>query len=178
MELLGMVNYFWKKNSIVDTWQGTKDVVVVSLISALHAFRRAISIIIRCFYWRLWLCFCMLDCIARTLSSWWWWWWIVFVVWLTGERRLHLISSLDHCQRFSPSRISDTPRAGFEPVQNLSSDLVEKTCVNFTSRSKINKWFKKSFCPQEFPVPPKSYEGCKKGIVTKGVFKILSSNID
>ena len=91
---------------------------------------------------------------------------------------ISLISSLDHCQRFSPSRISDTPRAGFEPVQNLSSDLVEKTCANFTSRSKINKWFKKSFCPQEFPVPPKSYEGCKKGIVTKGVFKILSSNID
>ena len=32
-----------------------------------------------------------------------------------------LISSRDHCQRFSPSRISNTPRAGFEPVQNLSS---------------------------------------------------------
>ena len=36
-----------------------------------------------------------------------------------------LISSRDHCQRSSPSRISDTPRAGFEPAQNLSSDLVE-----------------------------------------------------
>ena len=34
-------------------------------------------------------------------------------------------SSRDHCQRSSPSRISDTPRAGFEPAQNLSSDLVE-----------------------------------------------------
>ena len=31
----------------------------------------------------------------------------------------------DHCQRFSPSRISDMPWAEFEPVQNLSSDLVE-----------------------------------------------------
>ena len=38
---------------------------------------------------------------------------------------INLISSLGHCQRFSPSRISDTPGRGFEPAQNLSSDLVE-----------------------------------------------------
>ena len=36
-----------------------------------------------------------------------------------------LISSRDHCQRSSPLRISDTPQARFEPVQNLSSGLVE-----------------------------------------------------
>ena len=36
-----------------------------------------------------------------------------------------LISSWDHCQRSSPSRISDTPRTGFELAQNLSSGLVE-----------------------------------------------------
>ena len=35
------------------------------------------------------------------------------------------ISSRDHCQRSWPPQISDTPRAGFEPVQNLSSGLVE-----------------------------------------------------
>ena len=40
-----------------------------------------------------------------------------------------LISSRDHCQRSSPSRISDTPRAGFEPAQNLSSGLVEWSCA-------------------------------------------------
>ena len=34
-------------------------------------------------------------------------------------------SSRDHYQRFSPSQISDTPRAGFEIAQNLSSDFVE-----------------------------------------------------
>ena len=34
-----------------------------------------------------------------------------------------LISSEDHCQRSSRSRISDTPRAGFEHAQNLSSGL-------------------------------------------------------
>ena len=37
----------------------------------------------------------------------------------------NLISSRDHCQRSSLSRIFDKPRAGFGPVQNLSSGLVE-----------------------------------------------------
>ena len=36
-----------------------------------------------------------------------------------------LISSWDHCQRYSPSQISDMLQAGFEPAQNLSSGLVE-----------------------------------------------------
>ena len=36
-----------------------------------------------------------------------------------------LISSRDHYQRSSPSRIFKTPQTGFEPVQNLSSCLVE-----------------------------------------------------
>ena len=39
------------------------------------------------------------------------------------------ISSRDHCQRSSPSRISHTPRAGFEPAQNLNSGLVEWGCA-------------------------------------------------
>ena len=37
--------------------------------------------------------------------------------------------SRDHCQRSSPSRISDTPRAGFEPAQNLSSGFGEWSCT-------------------------------------------------
>ena len=41
------------------------------------------------------------------------------------RKAFSLISSRDHCQRSSPSRISDTPRAGFEPAQNLSSGFVE-----------------------------------------------------
>ena len=45
------------------------------------------------------------------------------------RKAFSLISSLDHCQRSSPSRISDTPRAGFEPVQNLSSGFVEWSCA-------------------------------------------------
>ena len=45
------------------------------------------------------------------------------------RKAFSLISSRDHCQRSSPSRISDTPRAGFEPAQNLSSGLAEWSCA-------------------------------------------------
>ena len=45
------------------------------------------------------------------------------------RKTFSLISSLDHYQRSSPSRISDTPWAGFEPAQNLSSGLVEWSCA-------------------------------------------------
>ena len=41
------------------------------------------------------------------------------------RKAFSLISSQDHCERSSPSRISNTPRAGLEPAQNLSSGLVE-----------------------------------------------------
>ena len=44
-------------------------------------------------------------------------------------KAFNLISSQDHCQRSSPLRISDTPWAGFEPAQNLSSGLVEWSCA-------------------------------------------------
>ena len=45
------------------------------------------------------------------------------------RKAFSLISSRGHCQRSSPSRVSNTPRAGFEPAQNLSSDLVEWSCA-------------------------------------------------
>ena len=44
------------------------------------------------------------------------------------QKAFSLISSQDHCQRSSPSRISDTPWAEFEPVQNLNSGFVECSC--------------------------------------------------
>ena len=40
------------------------------------------------------------------------------------QKAFSLISSRDHCQRSSPSRISNMLRA-FEPAQNLSSGFVE-----------------------------------------------------
>ena len=45
------------------------------------------------------------------------------------RKAFNLISSRDHCQTPSPSQISDTPPAGFEPAQNLSSSLVECSCA-------------------------------------------------
>ena len=36
-----------------------------------------------------------------------------------------LTFSWDHCQSSSPSQISDTQQAGFEPAQNLGSGLVD-----------------------------------------------------
>ena len=45
------------------------------------------------------------------------------------RKTFSLISSRDHCQRFSPWRISNTPRPGFEPAQNLSSGLDEWSCL-------------------------------------------------
>ena len=45
------------------------------------------------------------------------------------RKAFSLISSQNHCQRSSPSQISNTLRAGFEPVQNLSSGLVEWSCA-------------------------------------------------
>ena len=41
------------------------------------------------------------------------------------RKAFSLASSQDYCQISSPSQISDTPRAGLEPAQNLSSDFVE-----------------------------------------------------
>ena len=54
---------------------------------------------------------------------------------------LSFISSRDYCQRYSPSRSPDTPRAGFEPARNLSSGLVERSCsvvITTTLRRHIN----------------------------------------
>ena len=45
------------------------------------------------------------------------------------RKAFSLISSRGHCQRSSPSQISDTPRVGFESAQNLSSDFVEGSCA-------------------------------------------------
>ena len=46
------------------------------------------------------------------------------MVWFTDEKRLALFPK-DYCRRFSASRISDTPRAGYQPAQNLSSGFVD-----------------------------------------------------
>ena len=45
------------------------------------------------------------------------------------RKAFSLTSSRDHSQISSPSRISDTPRAGFGPAQNLGSGFVEWSCA-------------------------------------------------
>ena len=45
------------------------------------------------------------------------------------RKAFRLDSSRGHCPRSSPSRISDTPQAGFEPAKNLSSGLVKWSCA-------------------------------------------------
>ena len=64
------------------------------------------------------------------------------------RKAFSLISSWDHCQRSSPSRIFDTPQAGFEPVQNLSSALVEWSCTVVITTTPWLILFKQSHCMQ------------------------------
>ena len=45
------------------------------------------------------------------------------------RKAFSLISSRDHCQRSSPSRICDTPWAEFDLAQKLSLGLVEWSCA-------------------------------------------------
>ena len=57
------------------------------------------------------------------------------------RKAISLISSRNHCQRSSPSRISDMPRTGFEPAQNLSLGLVGWSCavvITTTPRRLLN----------------------------------------
>ena len=60
----------------------------------------------------------------------WRWWMMNYFCGMVDQRKMFsLISSWDHCQRSSPWWISNMPRAGFEPAQNLSSGLVEWSCA-------------------------------------------------
>ena len=51
-----------------------------------------------------------------------------------------LISSRDHCQRSSPSRISDTPRAGFEPEFRLSWMKLCSSDNHYTTAPQLWQW--------------------------------------
>ena len=68
-------------------------------------------------------------------KCWWWWWYDELFWWIDQRKAFNVISGRDHCQRSSPSPISDTPRAGSEPAWNLSSGLVEwRWAVVITTR--------------------------------------------
>ena len=58
------------------------------------------------------------------------------------QKAFSLVSSQDHCQRFSPSQSSDTPRAGFKPAENPSSESTEGICaVMITTTSRCHQIF-------------------------------------
>ena len=64
------------------------------------------------------------------------------------RKAFSLISSWDHYQRSSLSRISDTPQAGFEPAQNLSSGFVEWSCaVVITTTPRRHSLLSKALLP-------------------------------
>ena len=49
--------------------------------------------------------------------------------------------NVDHCQRFSPSQISDTLWAGFESAHNLSLDFVQQSCaIVLTTTKQRREW--------------------------------------
>ena len=54
---------------------------------------------------------------------------LFLVEWLTDERHLFLISCQDHCQRFLPWQISDTPQVVSDPAENLSRLFWIKFCI-------------------------------------------------
>ena len=82
------------------------------------------------------------------------------------RKALSFIFSQDHCQRYSLSQISDTPKAVFEPAHNLSSDFIEWSCaivitnaprqhfcigfIYFTLKGKRLTDFKNLFSPRDF----------------------------
>ena len=93
------------------------------------------------------------DNMFETQAWYFWWWSIVFVVWLTDKRCFSLISSQDHCQRSSPSWISNTLRAGFEPAQNLRSGFLEWTCPEvITTTPQCHKMYAKAVCKKPLSV--------------------------
>ena len=63
-----------------------------------------------------------------------------FCVMVDRRKACRLIFSQDHFQRSSPSRISDTSQVGFEPAQNLSSGLVEWSCVVVITTTLRRQW--------------------------------------
>ena len=54
---------------------------------------------------------------------------------------LNLISSREHCKRFSPSQISNTLRAVFEPMQNMVSDFAEWNSATVKTTKLCPDWF-------------------------------------
>ena len=85
--ILGFYNYcmrVWKINASTDKRKGAKTdpARVTGVISWKNLLTSS-----SWFYRRFLI---TLELIVQTFCKWWWWWWFIFMVWLTGERRLAL----------------------------------------------------------------------------------------
>ena len=104
--VLHWVNPNEKKNSIqLDTEDVMDDEVVITVTNIEPIGRK---------HYRKFRMMMMINCCCGMVDQ---------------RKAFNLISSRDQCQRSSPSRISNTLRAGFEPVQNLISGFVEWSCA-------------------------------------------------
>lgn len=54
------------------------------------------------------------------------------------QKATSLISSRHHCWRFSSLETTHTPRAGFEPVQNVNSSFVQQSCAVVIITTQLN----------------------------------------
>lgn len=58
------------------------------------------------------------------------------------RKALSIISRQNHCQRFSPSLIADTPQVGVEPAQKLNSGFFERSCAMVTTTTPRSHYFR------------------------------------
>ena len=62
------------------------------------------------------------------------------------QKEFSFIFSRNHCQRSSPSPISDTQRAGFEPAQNLSLGYDKWDCAVVITTTRRRVWIEYIYC--------------------------------
>ena len=101
-----------------------------TILILIHFSWISVACVCSCEWGKLWLLVTLLKILVNCFCG-------------MVDRRMafSLISSRDHCQKFSPSRISDTPRTGFELAQNLNSGFVEWSCAVVTTTTPRRQCF-------------------------------------
>ena len=100
-----------------------------------------------------------------------WWMMNCFCGKVNRRKAFGLISSPDHCQRSSPSRVSDTVRAGFEPAQNLNWSLFEWNCALVITTKNMATFIQKEHSGDYFIPKIRSFLW-----INRTLFKILHWN--
>ena len=100
-----------------------------------------------------------------------WWMMNCFCGKVNRRKAFNLISSRDHCQWSSPSRVSDMVRAGFEPAQNLSWSLVEWNCALVITTTNMVTFIQKEHSGDDFIPKIRSFLW-----INRTLFKILHWN--